>query len=200
MATVLQINSSARTGGNANQLAEKFVADWLEQRPEDRAIRRDLTANPIPHLTEETLNAFFTPAEQRDEALQAAVKLSDDLVAELLAADVLVIAAPLYNFGIPSTLKAYFDHIARAGITFRYTAQGPQGLLRGKRVYVLAARGGNYSGTPMDTQTSYLRNFLGFLGLDDVTFVYAEGLALGDEAKARAEAAAHRQIRELVAA
>src|SRR5207253_2256294 len=200
MATVLQINSSARTGGNANQLAEKFVADWLEQRPEDRAIRRDLTANPIPHLTEETLNAFFTPAEQRDEALQAAVKLSDDLVAELLAADVLVIAAPLYNFGIPSTLKAYFDHIARAGITFRYTAQGPQGLLRGKRVCVLAARGGNYSGTPMDTQTSYLRNFLGFLGMDDVTFIYAEGLALGEEAKGRAEAAAHRQIRELVAA
>jgi len=122
-------------------------------------------------------------------------------VAELLAADVVVIAAPLYNFGIPSTLKAYFDHIARAGVTFRYTAQGPEGLLlRGKRVYILAARGGNYSGTPMDTQTSYLRNFLGFLGMNDVTFVYAEGLALGDEAKGRAEAAAHRQIRELVAA
>lgn len=200
MTTLLHINSSARTNGNANQLADKFVAEWAARHPRQRIVQRNLTAQPVPHLTEETINAFFTPADQRNAKQRDAIKLSDELVAELFAADIVVIGVPMYNFGIPSTLKAYFDHVARVGITFRYTSSGPEGLVNGKKVYIVAARGGSYSGTPGDTQTAYLRNFLGFLGMTDVTFIYAEGLNLGEEAKARAETAAHAQIRELAAA
>ena len=200
MTTLLHINSSARSNGNANQFADRFVAEWIKHHPQQQVVQRNLTAQPVPHLAEETINAFFTPPDQRTEQQRAAIKLSDELVAELFAADIIVIGVPMYNFGIPSTLKAYFDHIARAGITFRYTPNGPEGLVNGKKVYIVAARGGSYSGTPGDTQTAYLRNFLGFLGMTDVTFIYAEGLNLGDEAKARAETAAHAQIHELAAA
>ena len=200
MTTLLQINTSARTAGHANRLANAFVEAWRAAHPEDRIVLRDLTADPVPHLTETTLNAFFTPPEQRDASLQAAVSLSDALIAEIQAAEVIVIGVPMYNFGIPSTLKAYFDHIARAGITFRYTSEGPEGLLKGKRAIILAARGGKYSGTPMDTQTAYLRDFLGFVGISDVTFVYAEGLALGEESFAMADEAARLQIQALASA
>jgi Acyl carrier protein phosphodiesterase len=113
---------------------------------------------------------------------------------------VIVIGVPMYNFGIPSTLKAYFDHIARAGITFRYTANGPEGLLKGKRAVILAARGGIYSGTPRDTQTAYLRDFLAFVGITEVEFIYAEGLAMGGEQAERAELTAQKCIHTLAAA
>lgn len=200
MTTLLQINTSARATGHANRLANAYVDAWSARHPEDRIVLRDLTGEPVPHLSETTLNAFFTPPEQRDPSLQAAARLSDELIAEIQGADVIVIGVPMYNFGIPSTLKAYFDHIARAGITFRYTANGPEGLLQGKRAIILAARGGKYSGTPMDTQTSYLRDFLGFIGITDVTFVYAEGLAMGEESFAQADEAARRQIQALASA
>lgn len=200
MTTLLHINSSARTNGNANQLSEQFVAEWAANHPDHRIVRRNLTTQPVPHLAEATINAFFTPADQRTDAQREAVRPSDELVAELFAADIVVIGVPMYNFGIPSTLKAYFDHVARAGITFRYTSDGPEGLVKGKKAYIIAARGGAYSGTPADTQTAYLRNFLGFIGITDVTFIYAEGLNLGDDAKARAETAAQARIRELAAA
>lgn len=200
MTTLLHINSSARSNGNANQLADKFVDEWLVRHPDDKVVRRNLTAQPVPHLSEQTINAFFTAAEQRSAEQRDAVRLSDELITELFAADIFVIGVPMYNFGIPSTLKAYFDHIARAGITFRYTDNGPEGLVKNKKVYIVAARGGKYSGTPADTQTAYLRDFLRFIGIEDISFVYAEGLNLGDAAKARAESAAHEQIRELAAA
>lgn len=200
MTTVLHINASARANGHANQLSERFVSEWLARHPGDRVVRRDLTTQPVPHLSEATINAFFTPADQRTAEQAEAVRLSDNLVAELQSADIIVIGVPMYNFGIPSTLKAYFDHIARAGITFRYTAEGAEGLVKGKKVYIIAARGGIYSGTPADVQTPYLRNFLGFIGIEDISFIYAEGLNLGDEAKARAELAAEERIRELAAA
>lgn len=200
MTTLLHINSSARANGNANQLTDQFVSEWINGHPDHRVVRRNLTEQPVPHLAEETINAFFTPAEQRTATQREAVRLSDELIAELFAADVVVIGVPMYNFGIPSTLKAYFDHIARAGITFRYTADGPEGLVKNKKAYIVAARGGVYSGTPADTQTEYLKTFLGFIGIEDVTFIYAEGLNLGDEAKARGEAQAQHCIRELAAA
>lgn len=200
MTTVLHINSSARTNGHANQLTDAFVREWAAKHPDHRIVQRNLTVEPIPHLAEETINAFFTPAEQRTDAQREAVRVSDELVAELFAADVVVIGVPMYNFGIPSTLKAYFDHIARAGTTFRYTSNGAEGLVKGKKVYIVAARGGVYSGTPADTQTEYLKTFLGFIGIEDVSFIYAEGLNMGDEAKARGEAQAQRCIRELASA
>src|SRR5207237_7970112 len=127
------------------------------------------------------------------------VDLSAALIDELHRADVIVLGLPMYNFGLPSALKAYFDHIARAGVTFRYSEKGPVGLLTGKKVYVFAARGGLYAGTPLDTQTAYVRDMLRFLGIDDVEFVYAEGLAIGAERKAAALSQAQRAIERLAA-
>lgn len=199
MTTLLKINSSILASGNANRLVEAFVDGWRATHPNARIIARDLTRAPVPHLDETTLTGFGTPAEQRTPAQQAAVARSDALIAELQAADVIAIGVPMYNFGIPSPLKAWIDHVARAGITFKYTAQGPIGLLQGKQVYVLAARGGAYAGTPGDVQTSYLKQVLGFLGLTDIEFVYAEGLAISAERKAQAEAAALSRIESLTA-
>ncbi|MEW6446218.1 MAG: FMN-dependent NADH-azoreductase [Pseudomonadota bacterium] len=199
MSTLLQINSSARAGGESSRLANDFTQAWRHNHPEGVVVLRDLTARPVPHLDEPTLNAFSTPPEQRDASQREAVRLSDELIAEIQAADVIVMGVPMYNFGIPSTLKAYFDHIARAGITFQYTANGPQGLLTGKRAIVLAARGGIYSGTPKDTQSAYLRDFLAFIGITELEFVYAEGLAMGEEQALRARQQAAARIAELSA-
>ena len=124
---------------------------------------------------------------------------SDTLIDELKQADVIVFGLPMYNFGVPSQLKAYFDHIARAGVTFKYTDKGPVGLLTGKKVYVFAARGGLYAGTPLDTQTSYVRDFLRFLGMTDVEFVYAEGLAISAQSKQAGLAKAVAEIARLAA-
>jgi FMN-dependent NADH-azoreductase len=127
------------------------------------------------------------------------VAYSDTLINELKQADVIVLGLPMYNFGVPSQLKAYFDHIARIGVTFEYTEKGPVGKLTGKKVYVFAARGGVYEGTPMDTQTSYVRDFLRFLGMSDVEFIYAEGLNMGPQSKQTALAKAEAEITRLAA-
>ena len=127
------------------------------------------------------------------------VEYSDALIAQLRSADVLVLGLPMYNFGVPSQLKAYFDHVARAGETFRYTSQGPVGLLTGKRAYIFAARGGRYAGTPLDTQTGYVRDFLHFIGIERVEFVYAEGLAMSEESKSSGLARASERIEQLAA-
>lgn len=184
MTTLLQINSSIHNGsGQSSRLAERFVASLSERNPNARLIKRDLAAEAVPHLTAERFGAFTAKPEQLSPAQQAVLAYSDALIDELKSADVIVLGLPMYNFGVPSQLKAYFDHIARAGVTFRYTASGPQGLLTGKKVYVFAARGGQYAGTALDTQTGYVRDFLRFLGMADVEFVYAEGLAMGPETR-----------------
>ena len=138
-------------------------------------------------------------SEERTAEQRAVLEYSDGLIDELRTADTIVLGLPLYNFGVPSTLKAYFDHIARAGVTFRYTENGPVGLLTGKKAYVLAARGGIYAGTPQDTETPYVRDFLAFLGITDVEFVYAEGLAIGEATRESALAKAREQIEALTA-
>lgn len=185
MKTLLLIRSSLLLGnGQSNRLADRYVAAWQAANPEGRVVVRDLAQNPVPHLDLARVGAFSTPADQRTPEQQALVAESDALIDELQSADVIALGLPLYNFGIPSTLKAYFDHIARAGVTFRYTASGPEGLVKGKHVVVFAARGGLYQGQPHDTQTPYVRNFLGFLGMTDVRFVFAEGLNMGDEPRA----------------
>jgi FMN-dependent NADH-azoreductase len=199
MTTLLKINSSILDTGNANRLADEFVARWRAAHPQTRVIERDLTRDPLPHLDATTLTGFGTPAEKRTPAQQAAVAVSDALIEELRQADVIVLGVPMYNFGIPSPLKAWIDRVARAGITFRYTDKGPIGLLTGKKVYVLAARGGRYAGTAGDVQTAYLKQVLGFLGLTDIEFVYAEGLAISAESKAEAQAAASARIAALTA-
>jgi len=198
MTTILQINSSLfGAAGNSTQLSAAFVQAYLAQKPNTRVVQRDLAAQTLAHLQAEHVMAYATPAEARTSEQQALVAESDVLVAELQQADILVLGVPMYNFGIPSTLKAYFDRIARAGLTFRYTEHGPQGLLQNKPVWVFATRGGQYVGTALDTETNYLRDILGFLGLTDVTFIYAEGLNMGDAIKQQALANAHAQILSL---
>lgn len=199
MKTLLLIRSSLLLGNSqSNRLADRYVAAWQAVHPEGRVVVRDLAQNPVPHLDLARVGAFSTPAEQRTPEQQALVAESDALIDELQSADVVALGLPLYNFGIPSTLKAYFDHIARAGVTFRYTASGPEGLVKGKQVVVFAARGGLYQGQPHDTQTPYVRNFLGFLGMTDVRFVFAEGLNMGDEPRAQGLRSAESAIDSLL--
>lgn len=198
--TLLQINTSLFAGnGQSSQLAERFVADYVAAHPGTVRVLRDVASDPIPHLDGARFSAFLTPAESRDAAQNAVIAQSDALIAELKSADVIVLGLPMYNFGVPSQLKSYFDHIARAGETFRYTANGPVGLVTGKKVYVLATRGGLYEGTVLDSQTTYVRDFLRFIGLDDVEFVYAEGLAIGAEQKEAGLAKARDAITRLAA-
>jgi FMN-dependent NADH-azoreductase len=198
MNTLLHINSSLFSDqGQSSQLAAQYVADWKAAYPRGRVITRDLARDPVPHLTAERFQAFLAKPEARTPEQQAVAGYSDALIDELRQADVIVLGLPMYNYGLPSTLKSYFDHIARAGVTFRYTEKGPKGLITGKQAYVFATRGGLYAGTPLDTQTSYVRDFLRFLGIDDVQFVYAEGLAMGDAPKNAALAKAAESIRHL---
>jgi FMN-dependent NADH-azoreductase len=195
MTTILQINSAARSqGAQSTLLADELTARLQQSNPGATVKVRNLLADALPHLNDEVLGAFFTPADQRSAEQNAIVATSDALIAELNAADVIVIGAPLYNFGVSSQLKAYFDWIARAGVTFRYTANGPEGLIKGKKVYVVSARGGKYLGTPNDTQTPFLKTFLGFVGMTDVSFIYAEGLNLGAESANEALAGAREAI------
>lgn len=182
MATLLQINSSLfGDNGNSSVLSQEFVQRWRAQNPTGEVIVRDFSKEDVPHLDATRVQALFTPAENRTPEQQAVVDYSDKIIAEIQAADVIVIGVPLYNFGVPSTLKAYFDHIARAGVTFKYTETGPVGLLESKPVYVIATRGGVHKGQPTDTQSQFLSNFLGFVGLKDVHFIYAEGLNMGQK-------------------
>src|SRR6202023_2991679 len=201
MTTLLQINASINNGnGESSPLADQFVAAFHKRHPKATIVVRDVAAaEPVPHLNAERFGAFITKPEQRSAAQQAVVAYSDTLINELKQADVIVLGLPMYNFGVPSQLKAYFDHIARVGITFNYTEKGPVGKLTGKKVYVFAARGGTYAGTPMDTQTSYVRDFLRFLGMADVEFVYAEGLNMSPESKEAGLAKAVAEIERLVA-
>ncbi|HEX9275624.1 MAG TPA: FMN-dependent NADH-azoreductase [Casimicrobiaceae bacterium] len=197
---LLQINASIFSKhGQSTRLADEFVAAWRASNPRAEVIVRDLAEDTVPHLDAERFGAFLAKPGERSLEQQAVVDYSDGLIDELKRADVLVLGLPMYNFGVPSTLKAYIDHIARAGATFKYTDKGPVGLLTGKKAYVFATRGGLYAGTPLDTQTTYVRDMLRFLGIDDVEFIYAEGLAIGAERKAAALSEAQRVIERLTA-
>jgi FMN-dependent NADH-azoreductase len=195
MRHLLQINTSLfGEGGQSTTLANEFVRAWQETHPQGIVIQRNASGDAIPHLTGERFTAFLAKPEARTPEQQAFAGFSESLIEELRRADTIVLGLPLYNFGVPSSLKAYFDHIARAGITFRYTENGPQGLLTGKKVYVFATRGGQYAGTPLDSQTNFVRDFLAFLGMKDVEFIYAEGLAMGDASKTASLAKAREVI------
>jgi len=198
---ILQINSSARReGSHSTRLADRLVSRLRDADPAATLAVRHLTTTPHPVLDESGLGALFTPAEQRTPEQAARVALDDALIAEVKAADVIVLGVPMYNFGVPAALKNWIDAIARVGVTFRYTEKGPEGLLQGKKVYVALARGGKYRNTPADTQVPYLSTVLGFLGMTDVRYVYAEGLAMGPESERAAIESAYREIEEAVAA
>jgi len=184
MKTLLQINTSIFSNdGQSSHLADAFVATRKAVDPGLKVIVRNFAKEPVPHLTADGFQGFLAKPEVRTPAQAQVVAYSDALIDELRRADTIVLGLPMYNFSVPSTLKAYFDHIARAGVTFKYTDKGPVGQLTGKKAYVFAARGGVYLGTTADTQTAYIRQFLGFLGITDVEFVYAEGLAMGDASR-----------------
>lgn len=196
---ILQVNTSARRyangeGSQSTRLANELAGRLAAANPGAGVTLRDLTADPHPVLDERALGALFTPAEQRTPEQAARVALDDALIAEAQAADVIVLAVPMYNFGVSVHLKNWIDAIARAGVTFRYTAQGPEGMLKGKKVYAVLTRGGKYRDTPADSQVPYLKMVLGFLGMTDVQFIYAEGLNMGPEAASAGIASAQRDI------
>ena len=201
MKSLLVINSSAsREESVSRVLVEAAAARLLQANPDATVTRRDLGANPVPHLAVHTLAGVRgTPTTAAEHAARS---LSDELIAELRAADTIVIGAPMYNFGVTTSLRSWFDHVLRAGETFSYSAAGPKGLLTGKRVIVVETRGGLYSEGPaqaLDFQEPYLRHLLGFVGITDVTFVRAEKIGYGPEAREAALTRAKSEIAALAA-
>jgi FMN-dependent NADH-azoreductase len=187
---LLHVDSSALGANSATrELSAAIVARWQAEVPGLSIEYRDLDSDPVPHLTGTSLAG----------ADPAAVAESERVLQQFLDADVVVLGAPMYNFSIPSTLKAWIDRVAVAGKTFRYTAEGPEGLAKGKRMIVASARGGLHSGAPSDFQEPYLRFLFGFLGITDLEFVRAEGIAISPQHRSDALAAAHAAIGEPLA-
>jgi FMN-dependent NADH-azoreductase len=186
MNRILMVVSSPRGAqSNSQRIAQLLIDDLVAADPEATVTVRDLASNPLPHVGESFVSGLYKSAEERTLEEADAIARSDALVDELIATDTIVIAAPMYNFGVPSTLKAWVDHVARAGRTFRYTEAGPKGLLANKRAILVVSRGGIYSKGPaaaMDFQESYLRGVLGFLGITDVQTIHVEGIGLGADA------------------
>ncbi|MEO7827124.1 MAG: NAD(P)H-dependent oxidoreductase [Allosphingosinicella sp.] len=201
MTNVLIIDSAATGQASVSRRLTAELEVILRGRGPVRIVHRDVGSNPVPHLSAET-TAAIRGAEAETEAARDAVALSDELIAELKSADLIVIGSPMYNFGMPSTLKAWFDHVLRAGITFRYSEAGPEGLVKGKKAIIVESRAGLYSSgpsAPMDSQEPHLRTLLSFMGVDDVTFVRAEKLAFGPDSAAASIAEAIDQLRSLAA-
>ena len=196
---LLVTSSILGDNGQSNALASHFQQQ-AAARDGVAVTHRDVVANALPHLAIEELGAWQTPADERTTEQQALAAHSDELLAELRANDVLVLAVPMYNLGIPSQLKAWFDRVLRAGETFRYTENGPQVLIEGKRAIILAARGGQYAGTEFDSQTPHLKTMLGLMGISDVEVVFAEGLNMGDAHRDAAMKEAFQAIDQLVEA
>ena len=172
---------------NSNKLANELV-ERLKNQTNAKIITRDVAKEPLTHLTQLEMGAWMTPEVERTTKQKDLAIVSDSLIKELKQSDTVVIAMPMYNFGVPSTFKAWVDRIARAGITFRYTENGPVGLLENKKVIIVAARGGLYKGTVKDSQTQFIKDFFSFIGLNDVRFIYAEGLNMPDGHLSLAEA------------
>ena len=199
MKTLVVLSSILGDRSNSHQLADHLIARVKAADPAGAITVRDLAADPVPYFDGNTAGALFTPTESRTPAQQQIVALSDALIAELQAADRIVFALPVYNFTMPAQFKSYLDYLARAGITFRYTPEGvPEGLVKGKQVLVLIARGGKAEGTPADTMTPYLTQMFAFLGMTDVTYIAAEGMAMGELAAAEGMALARQRIDERV--
>ncbi|MBL4873774.1 MAG: NAD(P)H-dependent oxidoreductase [Rhodobacteraceae bacterium] len=179
--TILKLDSSGRKSGSVSRQLSARLVNRFARESEVNVIERDV-AGGLPAVTEEWIGSNFTPSDERSEVQTALLAQSDELVAELRAADVLVIGMPIYNFGVPASLKAWIDLICRAGETFQYGENGPEGLLTGKRAIVTVASGGVPVGSPMDHATTYLTQVLGFVGITDVTYVSATGLAMDSDA------------------
>ncbi|APE30478.1 FMN-dependent NADH-azoreductase [Halomonas aestuarii] len=199
MTTRALILTSSILGENGQSIAlARYFQDRAAEREGLEVSHRDLVADDLPHLTQPELASWQVPPEKRSAEQREMAARSDDLIRELLDHDVVVLAVPLYNLGVPSQLKAWFDRVMRSGQTFQYTEKGPQGLIEGKRAVILAARGGQYAGTPMDSQTPHLKGMLGLIGISEVDVVYAEGLAKGEAHREAALKEAKQAIDSLV--
>lgn len=195
MTTLLQINTGIfGEHSNSTVLANDFSSHFKQSNPNTQVIIRDLVSQPLPHLDANIIAAFASDEPTRTPEQQFIIEQSQALIDELQSADAVVIGVPMYNFSVPSQLKAYMDQVARAGITFKYTENGPQGLLADKPVYILAARGGIHAGTDRDSQTSFIKTFFNFIGLQNVNFIYAEGLNMGEAVKEQAYSEAKQQF------
>lgn len=194
--SILEDNSVSR------QITRKVVDQWIDRYPDTVVDYLDLTEDTPSHLSQASLGFRTSPTDDLPEAHRRENALSEALVSQFLAADVIVLGAPMYNFGIPSQVKAWIDRVAQAGRTFSYTAAGPKGLAGGKTVIVASTRGGMYSdseaGRAMEHQESYLKTIFGFFGIADISIVRAEGLAMGDAAKAESMRGADIQIADIV--
>ncbi|EJT06040.1 FMN-dependent NADH-azoreductase [Rhizobium sp. CCGE 510] len=203
MSSILLLTSSPRAESLSTPIAVDLAEKLNSQSPGSVLVRRDLAANPLPHIDDLFTGAIRKPAEARTTEEVAAIKTSDELVNELFAADTIVISTGLINFNIYSSLKTWIDNIARAGVTFKYTESGPVGLLTGKKVYVVLTSGGVYSqgpAAPLNHAVPYLKSVLGFLGITDIETIYVEGLAFGPEAAEKAIDAAKSRVQEIALA
>lgn len=201
MKRLLHLDASPRGDRSLSRgLAAQFIADWRTQHPDDIITYRDLGREPVPHVTEAWVEGAYNPPDERSEAARQAMVISDGLVDELLAADLILLSTPMYNLNIPSTLKAYIDQIVRVGRTFTMDMKG---LVEGKGMLVITARGGVFQpGTPFadyDLQEPYLRAIFGFIGITDITFVNCEGTNAGDDIRQKSLADARERLVELAA-
>jgi len=202
MSQILLITSSPRIESYSSKVARSLAEKLAARAPGCKVVVRDLTSEPLPHIDDSFAAARNLPPEKLTPLQRAAMALSDTLLEELLASDTIIIAAGMINFGIPSNLKAYIDYILRPGVTFKYTAEGPKGLVDGKKVYLVLARGGVYSQGPMQSlnfQDPYLRASLGFIGLNDIELITVEGVAFGPEAANKAVSAALARVSAIAA-
>ncbi len=191
MSKILHITASIRNDESVSRGLSARLVNRLARNGGAEIIHRDLSANTLPYIDAQLFAANGTPSDERTSVQQQLAAISDELIAELIAADTVVFGVPMYNFSVPATVKAWADLVARAGTTFHYTANGPVGLLEGKRAYVVVASGGTPVGGAADFMTPWLRHFLGFLGVRDVELVAADGI-MGNDGEAKIEDAAQR--------
>lgn len=198
---ILHIESSIfAENGVSSQLSRTLLEKLTKENPGSEIRHKHFGKEPVPHFDGETLQALMQDPDSRSDEQKDKVAYADQQITDVQWADVIVIGLPMYNFSVPSMLKAWFDFIARAGVTFRYTEKGPEGLLLNKKVHILATRGGQYKDTPIDTQIPFVKTFLNFLGITDINVIYAEGLNMGDDLKTLAIADAENQIQQLQSA
>lgn len=192
---LLHIDTSARlTGSDSRRLSAQFVRQWVDNHPEYQVMERDLVSKPLPHLDDAMLAAMMSPPEQHTPEKTRIADRINLLIDEFLSADAVVLGVPMYNLGIPSTLKAYIDHIVMAGRTFAYTDKGAVGLVPDKPVFIITARGGMHSGASTDQQAPYLQTLFNFLGIKQVNFIHSEGLNMGDEMRRQGIESAQAEI------
>ncbi|MGF0540552.1 FMN-dependent NADH-azoreductase [Agrobacterium sp. ES01] len=204
MTSILHVSGSTNGESSlSNRVAQQLIENIAKKTPGAKIVERDLHGNPLPHIGSDFSTAIRLAPDERSEAQAKAIAASDVIVDELLAADTIVLSTGFVNFGITSTLKSWIDHAARAGRTFQYTANGPEGLVKGKKAYIVVASGGVYSSGPaaaVDFAEPYLRAVLGFLGITDVETIRVEGVAYGPEAAEKAIAEAESRAKQLAEA